>query len=326
MSILHVTNGDSARINLQRSGVPGTFIAWPDVLHEGPTPLLSGDAWIQVRTRYLASSGDGPIDEPFDEVLRGYRERDATLESYADYDEVVFWLEHDLFDQLLLIRHLWWLDDKTIGRFSLICGQDYLGMLPPERFPRLFEARRPITGDQIRLGARAWKAFTAEEPRGLLVFAAADDEEHSAADHAELPYLSGAIRRHLQEFPSTMSGLARSERQILQVLSEGLRTPEEAFIEASRLEDHIWMGDASFWSIVRRLADGGRPLVAANVQRRPGHLPSGSLALTADGAAVLSGRADHVALNGIDRWLGGVHLTPSSCWRWTGTTLVKADS
>jgi hypothetical protein len=32
------------------------------------------------------------------------------------------------------------------------------------------------------------------------------------------------------------------------------------------------------------------------------------LRLTDMGARVLAGREDHAALNGIDRWIGGVHL------------------
>src|SRR6266852_3700516 len=134
---------------------------------------------------------------------------------------------------------------------------DYLGLLMPDEFPPRFEARQPITADQIRTGTRAWEAFTAADPMGLLPFsaaehahqAAAEHAEHSAAEHAEhaghsaadhvdhaaaLPWLAGAIRRYLEEFPSTATGLARSERQILQVLSEGVRTPEETFVEASR--------------------------------------------------------------------------------------------
>ncbi len=36
--------------------------------------------------------------------------------------------------------------------------------------------------------------------------------------------------------------------------------------------------------------------------------------------AVLEGRADHVTLNGIDRWIGGVHLTPDNLWRFDPET------
>ena len=39
------------------------------------------------------------------------------------------------------------------------------------------------------------------------------------------------------------------------------------------------------------------------------------LKLTDAGHAVLEGRADQVTLNGIDRWIGGVHLTPANLWR-----------
>ena len=332
MSILHVTNGDSARVLLERSGVPGIVMAWADVLHEGPTPLASGAPWLEARARYFTpAGGDHPPDAFAEEFLRAYRDNDARLEAFADHDEVIFWFEHDLFDQLLLIRHLWWMGERgartarVATRFSLVCGSDYLGMLRPAEFPPLFETRQPITAAQIDLGTRAWQAFTAADPMGLVPLA--------AADHAELPFLRGAVRRHLEEFPAAGNGLARSERQILEVLSEGPRTPEEAFVEASRLEEHIFMGDLSFGTIVRRLSGGPRPLITAHVQPRPGRLPAGTLVLTADGAAVLAGRADHVALNGVDRWLGGVRLvagsrtapTSTRLWRWTGSTLTPSS-
>ena len=40
------------------------------------------------------------------------------------------------------------------------------------------------------------------------------------------------------------------------------------------------------------------------------------LRLTDTGQRVLNGRADRVALLGLDRWLGGTHLTPAAAWRW----------
>jgi hypothetical protein len=39
--------------------------------------------------------------------------------------------------------------------------------------------------------------------------------------------------------------------------------------------------------------------------------------ITDVGRQVLEGRADHVKLNGIDRWIGGVHLAGNeAAWRW----------
>ena len=70
-------------------------------------------------------------------------------------DEVVFWFEHDLYDQLLLIRHLWWIDTQGRGRadrYSIVIGTDYLGLLKPQDFPPRFERRQAITEEQIALG------------------------------------------------------------------------------------------------------------------------------------------------------------------------------
>jgi hypothetical protein len=44
---------------------------------------------------------------------------------------------------------------------------------------------------------------------------------------------------------------------------------------------------------------------------------NGHVTVTEAGRAVLDGRADRVALNGLDRWLGGVHLQGRAArWRW----------
>jgi hypothetical protein len=40
------------------------------------------------------------------------------------------------------------------------------------------------------------------------------------------------------------------------------------------------------------------------------------VALAPDGDRVLAGAADAIRLRGIDRWRGGVHLTPDRPWRW----------
>jgi len=156
--MLHILNGDSAREGLERSGIPGTFVVWPDILYEGRTPLATGEEWIAARTGYLSDVADR--DAP--EIAERYRANDAALESFRDHDEMIFWFEHDLFDQLLLIRHLWWLKERGAGgagraeragrsavKITLVCQDMYLGPLKPEEFPPLFAARQPITDAQI---------------------------------------------------------------------------------------------------------------------------------------------------------------------------------
>ncbi|HYY78243.1 MAG TPA: heavy metal-responsive transcriptional regulator [Actinomycetes bacterium] len=43
------------------------------------------------------------------------------------------------------------------------------------------------------------------------------------------------------------------------------------------------------------------------------------LRLTATGEGTLRGRADRVELLGIDRWIGGTHITRDNTWRWHPT-------
>ena len=100
------------------------------------------------------------------------------------------------------------------------------------------------------------------------------------------------------------------------------------------------MGDVAWWWHIRPLLTGPRALVSVEGQVPPGwHHPDWwrdddeavRLALTDDGDRVVAGEADHVVLNGIDRWLGGVHLVSAPgdadpIWRWDETTsaIVRA--
>ena len=370
--MLHVLNGDSTRMGIERSGIPGTFLVWPDVLYEGPTPLAAGEKWIRTRVRYLNS-----LVQPADgDLIERYRQNDAALEAFREHEEVVFWLEHDLYDQLLLIRHLWWLGERvgragpersglqpsgsraagtssasgnpsTSGnpttpdnsstpdksstpdnsrrpdlsgpaspRLSLVCRDVYLGPLQPEEFSSLFEARQPITDTQIATGSEIWRAFCAADPRALTRFAT------EYTDYPELPFLKAALRRHLEEFPSAGNGLSRTESQMLRVLQDGPLTLGAAFRASTELEERMFMGDLSFWGIAKTLATVNRPLITMDPAPNGRMMPRATLRITDAGRDVLAGAVDQIAVNGIDRWLGGVHLTRLHGYRWNPPEVI----
>ena len=74
------------------------------------------------------------------------------------------------------------------------------------------------------------------------------------------------------------------------------------------------MGDASFYKIVADLSEARHPLVQISDTLQHS---LGEVTITETGRKVLVGRADHIDLNGIDRWLGGVHLVgEKAAWRW----------
>lgn len=300
--MLHVTNGDSAGGNLRAAGMQGTILPWRDVLHDGPAPAgLPLDALSRVRADFIASRGWAGADE----LRRDFAERDAALAASAGEDEVVLWFEHDLYDQLQLIQLLDWFADHPHPRLSLVNPAEYLGSVDADRLRALFDARAPVTEAQRALGRAAWKAFRAPDPRRM--------EAVARGDTSALPRLGAALARWMEELPSAALGLSRTETTILQTLrARGPMTQSELYPAAHHAtEEAVWMGDASFFEIVDALAAAETPLLT---RLDP---PDGRVQLTEAGEAVLSGVHDAVALNGIDRWWGGVHLHGRGIpWRW----------
>jgi RNA polymerase sigma factor (sigma-70 family) len=306
---LHVLNGDSVRMTLERSDVPGAFAVYADVLHEGPVPREVGtNATREIRSRYVSARGY----LPYADAMRFGETWDARLEAYADYDEVVLWFEHDLFDQLLLLRHLAWFAEQTLGRtaLSLICIGEFpgfepfhgLGQLNPDQLTSLLGTREPVSADQIALGVRGWEAFTSGDPTALDAFM-------HESDTRGLPFLAGALRRFLEEYPAVKTGLPRTERHILELLLDGPMSPGRIFVAEQRNEERVYMGDTTFWLRITDLASGAHPLVSLDVEPMEDRVfPRGTVSITDVGRDVLAGRADWVQLNGFDRWLGGVHL------------------
>lgn len=317
--LLHVLNGDAAADLLRRSGVQGGITLSADVLHEGPAPAgLLPERWRKVRARYLAECGYGD----YDRCLADLTEWDRALESYRSFDEVVIWLEHDLFDQLQLLRLLDWFGSRDDfggrGRLSLICIGSFpgiepfhgFGQLSPAQMASLLDNREPVTEKQIFLARHVWRAFCSPEPIGL--------EVALRRDTSTLPYLADALQRHLEEFPWSRDGLSRTERQALLGIDSGFDTFESLFRAVQALEPRPFLGDSSFLRCLRVLGSSPMPLI--RLEAGPGGLIRNlRLSLTSTGREVLEGREDWVQLHGIDRWLGGVHLHGrESQWRWDG--------
>ena len=50
-----------------------------------------------------------------------------------------------------------------------------------------------------------------------------------------------------------------------------------------------------------------------------------TLKLTRAGERVLNQKADRVKLLGVDRWVGGTHITASTAWRWDPAAHLLAE-
>ncbi len=323
-ALLHVTNGESAGNTLRQTALGGAVLPWQDALHDGPVPALPRPELLRARARFLADCGWGGRQA----LLSSLERRDRQLlEALRDGLQVVLWFEHDLYDQLQLLDVLALAGAEeaepeliVIGSFPGKPSFAGLGELTAGELETLWPSRRPAAPASLEAAAAAWAAVRAPEPTALAGWA--------TRETGELPFLAPALRRLLEELPAPVGGLSGTERRALEAVAAGAHTPPAAFVAAQRLEDAPFLGDAWFYRALSALGQGetrlletddGAPLPA------PPPLSDGrlfarlELRLTAAGEDALRGEADRVALLGIDRWIGGTHLTPDNTWRWDPT-------
>jgi hypothetical protein len=336
-SALHVTNGDSTVDELHGTGLAERILVWRDALHEGPVPDTDPAELRRVRVNFL-STPDPHVDEDaaaaeHADALQLLTTRDQTLEANSG-GRYVLWFEADLYDQLQLAEILARLAglDVPAERITLICIGEYPGIAHFGGLGELYAdqlrtlpgaAGTRLSSEALELATQAWAAFRSRIPDRLGAI--------SASLSTELRFLPEAFDRLSREYPSTRDGLSLTERRILAAVAEDANTAEKAFLASSRRESRPFLGDLWCFRRIAALANARSPLLwldDAETSRQPRVQRSTRLGLTATGRRVLDGQVDHVALNGIDRWIGGVRLTGHRmAWRWDEGTerLVNAN-
>ncbi|RAV03021.1 DUF1835 domain-containing protein [Paenibacillus sp. YN15] len=324
--MLHITNGDAVAEKLRKAGIEGTVLPWREDYTEGPVaPQMDGPAIRQQRGVYLEEAYG--IPQALYAETCGAQEA-ALAQAAAQGEEIVLWMEHDLFDQTMqafLLHRLAHLEAEgaapplrlqlvTIGSYPGIEPFHGLGQLTAEQLAGLYPGRRPVSAEALALGRRAWEAYASPDPRSV--------EALLQADTAALPFLREAFAAHLARFPSVADGLGLVERAALQAVSAGTHHLLPLFTAATHPHPLLGIGDLAFWAYLRRMSSGAAPLIRLSIPDElprygdAGPLPGITVHLTPDGQDVLAGKADYVKLGGVERILGGVHLTGQEVWRW----------
>jgi hypothetical protein len=318
--MLHIYNGDSTADTARAADIPGEHLSWREALVCGPAPAdLAENEFIEIRAHHLATSYNVPVDKCRAELLAMHE----ALATFAEHDEVVLWFEHDLFCQVQLLYLLNWFAARELGltKLSMVCVDKFpgvqpfhgLGQLNQEQLLSLFPGRSRIAGPQLELATKAWEAYSASDARSLIALL--------RTDMSALPFLKDALRKHLERFASIRNGLGRVENTALALVPAGHSKFRSLFPAFARRESGYGFGDAQVYLAMETMMTVRKPLL---IQQNRNHwikdsaqMLLASFEVTEDGKAVLAGQEDFVATNGIDTWLGGIHLSgKEAAWRW----------
>lgn len=319
MNKLIITNGDAAAGRLRHLFPGDDILPWHDVLHDGPVPgAIDFFDLTQIRETYLARTFESVDERPPSKL----KARDLVLKEQANFDRIELWFEHDLYDQLQLLQVLDYF--KTVGRRAgvFICqSDDYLGYVNDQQLAAVGQGASPVLPDALGFAQLAWAAFRQPNPKAWCQLVNSSD--------STLPHFTSAATRMLEELPDSVNGLTRSEHQILAQLQNSTSKPGHLFGSCQQTEEAVFMGDWPFFLLLENLTTCPVPLVSGlgalsfqkldTDQDRQTYLAK-DLRLTDVAVRALSGRFDHVAENGIDRWWGGTHLTSGNDWRWNTST------
>ena len=319
MAIHHILNGESLVVIFEKTTLSGPYYAWREDVSTGATPPnASTEDWIELRARELAREFEIENHECLEELKR----QESVLEASLRTDEVLFWFENDYFCQLNQTYLLSWYGrhSKSTPRISMFDLKEdiFLGNLQPADFEKLYADRVSASEETIALAKRAWDAISSPDPLNQVALL--------NADTSALPQLHRALKCNLSRFPSVHNGLSQIEELVLEIAASGKTRFKDLFPAFSSQVPEYGFGDAHVWLSIRRLATVRTPFltisVSGNESLECSRFIEAEVIPTSAGLDALAGKADYIALNGIDQWIGGVHIKGSGTWRWDEASQV----
>jgi hypothetical protein len=317
---MHIRCGDDIRHGLLEAGFTGVYNRHINPYLQGPVTDAPG--WLEQRANFIMdSAGAVDIALTYESVLQSLQQEETQLASASrDYERVVLWLEHDRYDQFVLLRCLsWFAEHGAPHQLELVGPNDFpgatrflgLGQLPPEALRLLWEQRKPASDEQVVFGKAVWKAFRSSDPRPLA--------DWVRTGTPLLPDLAATLHRHLQELPSAEQVLSLTQVLLLAALAE--RSPLSAgiLVAAVMQRDPLpGLGDTGYEYELRQLEKVRDAVLLRVKQRRePGVWRYDKLEITERGRALLAGKTQLNLSEVPERWVGGVRVVAGQKnWFW----------
>ena len=306
MKTLHVLNGWATKALFVKSGIPGDISVWNEALISGPVqPEVGTRQFWDIRAQYIVDSYKGYFQKG--PSVQDYEEQTVkefeVISRAGQYDELVLWFEYDLFCQVNMIALLSWLHHQNLGntQIFLICIDQYpghpdfrgLGELDPEDFTALIGQKTRLSKQDLEFADKVWAAYASPDPGNL-------HELINKDFPAAFPFLSHALKIHLQRFPSSKNGLNHLQAKMLKLINQGI-TQKKKLVGTMLMDDfHYGFGDSQYFEMLyqlQRLYDDHQ----------------GELSLNVEGNNVLTGKQHFLKIEKSGFPLGGANGR-EYCW------------
>lgn len=308
---LHVVSGEAAAASVRialRLGHDQVLFGG-DPISVGPAPAVNDLAeWQLVRERFnnfvygemQYHSFEGQADN---RLLRN-------LGRLSDGMPVIVWVAVGVPEQLFLawivflFDHLK-LDLSMLGVIqfeNLRARQRVLGIgeLSAENISDFRPEPRQLDSAELMELRRAWRVYTSSDPKDLASY---------ITEASTMPVLYQAVSQLVYRYPDLQTGIGICDERLLHYTAK--KGPNAARVIGYSMsgDDIDYFGDTYLFSRLTALANTNLPSPLISLTGNTKVLRECEVKLSTFGQKVLSGEANHVQVNGINDWVGGVHLS-----------------
>ena len=278
-----------------------------DPLSCGPAPATADlGVWRSARERYLSKIFVEWPDFSFREYVDNGLLMNA--ERLDQEQAIAVWAGLGLPDQLLLAWVVFLFDRLNLDlsklaiiQFEKLSPAQYvlsLGELSPENIRKYRPAPHQLDSEEVDELRRVWKVYTSDDPGALSRY---------VAGGSPMPIAHRAVSELLYRYPDVRSGLGVWDERLLRcTLDKGpVAARVIGYTMAPPSLDR--QGDMYLFHRLISMAAVRSPLISLTGSRTT--MGGCEVRLTSFGQDVLAGNANNVHENGIDDWIGGVHLS-----------------
>ncbi|MBR9875386.1 MAG: DUF1835 domain-containing protein [Vibrionaceae bacterium] len=313
LTTLHVRCGHDIQEKLKESGFSGQFLPMIDPLCMGPIPKTK-PSFLAIRAQYVVDTLL-PVIGHTDSVQNIAQQEQKSVDTLLDgkFERIVFWVEHDNYDQLMLLRCLTYLEDVQGKVIEIIELNQYpgterfigFGQLPVEAIRACWNDRKPTNARLMSQASQCWQALMEETPNAIVSLL-----EQYVLDC--LPNMASVLKRHLQELPHSISGLSFTQRLALDALKKQSNpiSVSKWFQLYQQSEPLPYLGDVMFYVLVLPLATNENPLITVDSLEKS--WSEQQVCITEHGIHCLNGQVKFAQ----QYWVGGIPNNNKSRWEW----------